>query len=1091
MAVLKYYLLTLVLMSLLLLQSCTSDENPNGKLFESISAQKSNVDFINNIVENQDINFYKHQYLYNGGGVGLGDINNDGLLDIYFTSTQGFDKLYINKGNFKFEDISEKAGINKFSGYKTGVNMIDIDQDGWLDIYVCRAGWTENIEEKRNLLFINNKNGTFTESAKKFGLDEPNHSIQSVFFDYDKDGDLDVFISNYPPFFDENMLKAIEKIKSPPLEYSDKLYRNEGGNKYTDVTVESGILNYGYGLGIVAADLNNDSWTDIYVTSDFAPRDHYFINMKDGTFKEALEENFAHCSYFAMGVDAVDIDNDQSLDLFVGEMLAEDNKRQKTNMASMDMERFRILSENGMYYQYMRNSFSINNGNGYFSDVAHFSGIDKSDWSWSCLFGDYDLDGDSDLLVANGWLKDTQDKDFGKRSNKLAEKQNNQLTYEDVNSLLKSTPIKNYAFQYEGDLKFKKVSDDWGFDYVGFSHGMATGDIDNDGDLDVVINNINSVATIYKNHANSDNFIGFDLEGKAGNSEGLNTKVTLHTSNGVQFKEFQTCRGFQSSLDPRIHFGLPKNTVVDSVVFVWNDDTYQKIISPKVGSYVTVKYKPGSKVELASKNTFFKANSTVSSVFDFPKEVIYDDYLDQVLIPHKLSQLGPALAVGDINGDKIDDIFVGGPAGLSSQIYLGNSSGFFDKISQKAFEKDKKYEDVEALFFDFDNDQDLDLYVGSGSSEFIKNPDLQKDRLYENNGKGEFSIVNNIPDSKSVTGTISAGDFDGDGDLDLFVGSRLIPGYYPKPADAFLLENRNGIFIDVTEGKAPFLKNIGLINSSQWTDINRDGKLDLIFAGEWTDLLVMKNNDGVFALETLLKETKIGWWNILEIKDLNNDGFLDIVAGNLGNNYKYQASDEAPFEIYSDDMDKNGKYDIVLGYNSNGTIFPVRGLQCSSEQIPDLKEKFHTYEDFGNSDLFKVYGDGLKGALHYSANCFKSGILWGNGKGEFEFQELPYQAQLFPVQAIEFVDIEKDGNLDIILSGNWYMAEIETPRADAGVGLILKNLGNKNFTGLSSSETGFFTPYDVRNMKKIATLEGNSIIVINNNRLPTIYNLEF
>lgn len=1056
----------------------SSSQASSGTVFDRLDTSSTGVDFSNTIVENSELNYYKYGYLYNGGGVALGDVNNDGLADIYLSSTQGFDKLYLNKGNFKFEDISESSGIGNYSGYKTGINMIDVNQDGWTDIYVCRSGWSRNSKDLRNLLFINQKDGTFLESAKEYGLDDDNNSIQSVFFDYDRDGDLDVFIANHPPYFGSLMVDIINRIKNPSEPMSDKFYRNDNG-KYTDVTKEAGLMNYGFGLGVVAADLNNDGWTDIYVTSDFEPRDLYYINQKDGTFKESLKDHFNHCSYFSMGIDVVDINNDKSLDLFVGEMLAEDNFRQKTNMAPMDMEKFAVMASNEMYFQYMRNSFSINNGLGDFYDIAHYAQVDQTDWSWSCVFGDYDLDGDEDLLVANGWLKDTQDKDTGKKANKLAKQNQKRITYDQLDQLLKSTPLENYAFENKGELKFLKVSSKWGFDHTGHSHGMAVGDLDNDGDLDVVTNNINEAASIYQNNTNGDNFIGFKLTGPNGNIEGLNAKLTLYSSNGVQYKEYVRVRGFQSCMQDFVHFGLAQNTTIDKLEVEWSDGNFQTVEGLTHGKYHNVSYIKSDNQKSDINAFAFEHKPYISFKHT---ESFFDDYKVQVLLPHLMSQLGPALSTADVNNDGLKDMFIGGAAGQSSQLLIQTKSGKFVNQTPNEFIEDKGYEDVEALFFDYNGDGLADLYVGSGSTEFIKNPNGNMDRLYQNLGNGKFKRANVLPLINSVCGTVSSSDFDGDGDLDLFVGSRIIPGQYPAPAPAYLLQNEGDRFIDVTKKLCPELVNSGLYNSSYWTDINNDGKIDLLLAGEWTNVKVLINKDDGFTLDNLNNQAALsGWWNHINVADLDGDGLQDIVLGNMGLNYKYEASGSEPFEVYSGDFNGDNKYDIVLGYYNDNSIYPVRGLQCSSEQIPDLKEKIHTYAEFGSANLFDIYGEVIKNALNYKADNFASGILWNQGNGQFNFEKLPYTTQFAPLQDTEITDINNDGKPDIIGVGNWFMSEIETPRADAGQGFILLNEGNRKWKSLPTNHSGFVANKDARQLESVSLPNGHLLLTVANN----------
>ena len=625
---------------------CKQDPIPekDQKLFTEIPVSKSGLTFTNTIVEDGNVNYFMYTYLYNGGGVGIVDINNDDLPDIYFTSTQGTDRLFLNKGDFEFEDISFSSGIGKYRGCKTGVSITDINNDGWADIYVCRGGWYGNANDRTNLLFINKKDNTFEESASKYGLADGSRSIQSIFFDYDKDGDLDMYLSTHPNVFRQSADQAIEKINNPNAEESDRFYINENG-RYVESGRKVGIFNHGWGLGVAAGDLNSDGWTDVYISNDFQAPDFYYMNNGDGTFTESLKEYFPHCSYFAMGNDLVDINGDTHLDLFVGEMLSEDNVRQKTNMAPMDIDLFRKLVGTGQHYQYMRNSFQLNNGNGHFSDIADYAGIAKTDWSWSSLFGDFDLDGDDDLLVVNGWLKDTQDKDFANRANAFAQQHNNQLTYEQTASFLKSTPLVNYAFEYQGNLKFAKASEKWGFDFKGHSNGMAYGDLDNDGDLDVVVNNMNSNALLYRNNANGD-FLKLRLEGSPQNRMGLNTKITLITNNGNQYKEFQTTRGFQSSCSRDVHFGLQPNTKIESVKIEWVNGKTQQLGELAVGKTHVIKYENANQTASAKPATSALFSDVAADAgLDFKhEEIFYDDYLVEVLLPHQLSQLGPALA---------------------------------------------------------------------------------------------------------------------------------------------------------------------------------------------------------------------------------------------------------------------------------------------------------------------------------------------------------------------------------------------------------------------------------------------------------------
>lgn len=1068
-------------------------EQSQEKVFEQLSVYNTGIDFNNRLVETPTMNFFTYQYLYNGGGVGIGDINNDGLADIYFTGTVANDKLYLNKGDMKFEDITVSAGIQQNNGLKTGVSMVDINADGFLDIYVSRSGWFENPLERANLFYINQGDNTFKESAQSYGLAETGNTVQSGFFDYDKDGDLDCYMANHPLFriWSEDWE---EFRKNPPDRFRDKLYKNNGDNTFTEVSIAAGINNFGHGLGLAIGDYNHDSWPDVYIANDFKAHDFYYINNGDGTFTESAKSNLSHVSYFAMGSDASDINNDGLLDLFVVEMLAEDNKRQKTNMAAMNPQKFWDLVKLGHHYQFMRNTLQLNNGKGSFSEIAYLSGLTNTDWSWAPLFADFDNDGFKDLAITNGYLRDTQDKDFNKKANKIIEEEG-VPAFTELASMMKSTRIKNYVFKNEGDFHFSNKSRDWGFDFAGFSNGMAYGDLDNDGDIDLVVNNFNDPASVYKNTTSekeSAHYLLIELEGPPQNTKGLGTKIKLYTDKGEQFQEFWVARGFQSSCDQRVHFGIEKGDRIRKIRIEWPDGKIQELKEAKINQILKVDYadantrnNPGTD-NTSSSLTYFRPAGPPNGYLFRHKENDYDDYEKEILLPHKQSQNGPKIAVGDINGDQLEDFYIGGAAGQSGMLIMQLNNMQFGSSSASIFQADAAHEDLGATFFDADSDGDQDLYVVSGGNEFDPNSALLQDRLYLNDGVGRFTPSKGLlPKMLCSGGTVAASDFDGDGDEDLFVGGRIIPGKYPYAPRSYVLRNEGGKFIDVTEEVAPELVNPGLITSAIWTDFNGDAKEDLIVVGEWTGILMFKNEGGTLTKvsQKYGMDKQTGWWNKIVAVDIDKDGDQDYVLGNLGLNYKYNASQEEPFEVYAHDFDENGSTDIVLGYYNDGAIYPVRGRQCSSEQMPMIAEKFKSYEDFGVADIKKVYGEKLNEALHLNAHNFASSILINENGENFTLKPLPSRAQFSPIFGIVASDFDQNGSIDLLLAGNLFQAEVETGRADAGRGLLLLGDGKGDFESVPQDELGLLAPLDVKDLAMLYTgpNKPRMILVANNN----------
>lgn len=1066
-------------------------------LFTQLDATNTGIGFENTITEDNNINFYRYQYMYNGGGVAIGDLDNDGLADVYFTGNMVGDKLYHNQGNLQFEDVTEDAGVGQHKGWKAGVNMVDVNNDGLLDIYVARSGWYTDASILKNLLYINQGDMEFEEQAAEYGLADAGHSVHSVFFDYDRDGDLDAYITNHPVAFNQTGAQRLQNMRNPSYEVRDRLYRNDGGT-FTDVSKAAGIWNYGHGLGLGVSDLNMDGWPDIYVANDFQSPDFYYVNNGDGTFTEQVKQLFGHTSYFAMGLDIGDINNDLLPDLFTVEMLAADNKRQKTNMAPMNPKLFWDMVDRGMGYQFMRNSMQVNNGNGTFSEAAWLTGLTNTDWSWGPLLADFDNDGDRDLIVTNGYLHDTQDKDYVSKAKEItASKKGGLPTWTELEPHLKSTRIPNFAFRNDGDFAFADVSNDWGFNFAGFSNGVAYGDLDNDGDLDLVVNNINDPALVYRNNssdAQKNSTVRVRLRGPKGNPFGIGTKLTLTSKQNKQYQEFQVVRGFEGSMEYIAHFGLVQGDEPLALTAEWPDGSQQTITGLKTGGVLEVSHsnaQPVGAPEQAPKPLFAQIGSDENGSLFAHAETVYDDYATEILLPHKQSQYGPAIATGDFNGDGNDDFYVCGAAGQPGVLYQIGDGMQLSTISSPTWQADQAYEDVAAEFFDADGDRDLDLYVVSGSNEFGEGSEWLTDRLYINNN-GNFVRANNAlsTDMRTFGGCVKAGDYDGDGDQDLFVGGHVVAGKYPYAPRSYVLNNNGGTFTDVTEKVCPALLKPGMVNDALWTDFNHDGQTDLLVVGEWMPISFYQNTAGTLENVTAAMgadKTTGWWWRIIEA-DLNGDGTNEYIAGNLGQNYKYQAKEGEPFHVYCDDFDENGTFDIVLGYYNDGTCFPVRGRQCSSDQMPFIKKKFPTYEAFGEASINEVYGNALDESLHHEAQTFASSVLSFNGTS-YDCTALPREAQFAPSMGLVAGHFNGDSHTDVLMAGNLFVSEVETGRADAGIGLLLTGNGTGSLEAMNVVESGFFAPGDVRDIQllNLANTPIQLVLVARNNGPVSIF----
>ena len=1056
--------------------------------FALVDEAHTGITFKNEVPIYAKMNVLLSQYHYNGGGVSVGDINNDGLPDVFFVSNFGPDALYLNKGNFQFEDITDKAGVKGFMSWETGSNFFDINNDGYLDLLVSRSGLAPGTPSS-NLIYINNGDLTFSEKATDFGISDSDNSTQTAVIDYDRDGDLDLFVLNHNVNritsynFESNNLIRYPKV-------GDRLYRNDGG-KYTDVTLSAGIIGkeISYGLGVMVGDINEDGWPDIYVCNDFGEKDYLYVNKGDGTFEEKIDQWIDHISYYSMGGDLADYNNDGRLDLFVLDMTAQDNFRQKANMNDMNPDKFWFLVEQGMHYQYMVNTLQLNNGNGSFSEIANLAGIAFTDWSWAPLVVDFNNDGLKDLYVTNGYRVDISNKDFRdwykKWEQDLASSSLSEEDYakefEKVFSKMESNPIPNYMFLNNGDLTFEDVSKEFGMDQPSFSNGAAYGDLDGDGDLDLVVNNLDQTAFIYENNASeSANYLRLKLNGPKNNRMGIGTKIWLTADEKTQFQEFYVSRGFQSSVEPVIHFGLGNSELIEELKIKWPDGKQQILKDISSNQLLLVDYSSAKEgVSDQSKPlTLVKDISKESGLIFKHQENTFNDFDREILLPHKLSSLGPAQSTGDLNGDGLADVFIGGAKDQPGTLFLQLQDGTFEKITAEALDKDAAYEDVGALFFDFDGDSDLDLYVVSGGNEYPKNSEMYQDRLYINTEGGK--LINSeevLPKNHTSGGVVAASDFDQDGDLDLFVGGRQIPGEYPRAANSYLLRNEGSQkFVDVTNDLAKEFVQLGMVTDASWTDMDKDGDLDLVVVGHWMSPCIFINEKGTLKNRTQAfgLQEMIGWWNTLSIEDFDQDGDPDFIMGNLGLNIKYKASPQEPFEVFLDDFDDNGSFDLVLGYYNVGNLFPVRGRSCSAQQVPSLANTFPTFNAFASATLTEIYGDeNLQKALHYEATSFEHVYLENQGQETLVVKKLPAYAQTAPINDIAILDLNGDGLLDVLAGGNLYDTEVETTRIDAGKGLVILNEGEGVFRALDPGLSGFYIPGKVRNISTI-TLADNS-----------------
>ena len=1051
-----------------------------------LSASETGISFSNNLTEDPSFHYFIYTYAYHGGGVAVGDINGDDLPDIYFTANQLPNKLYLNKGDLKFEDITESAGVEGNSGWTTGTSMVDVNADGLLDIYVCMSGMDQDPATRMNLLYINNGDATFTEQAQQFGLAGSSHSTMAYFADLDGDSDLDMYEVNHRIDWSMNTKVIVDPRFVPGPHETDRLYINNGSEKFEDRTESAGVKNKAWGLSAAIADMNLDGKNDIYVANDFLEPDFLYLNNGDATFSEKNTEITKHISFYGMGSDWADFNNDALPDLCVLDMTPADHKRSKQNMASMFPEQFYGMVELGWHHQYMTNTLQMNNGNGSYSEVGHLAGIDRTDWSWAPLFVDIDNDGWKDLFVTNGIKRDVTNNDFKVKIQEVIREKGTTLDFQTIMNLVPQFVSDNLVFQNGQNLEFKIVNEDWNYNHKIISTGTAYADLDGDGDMDLITNNLDAPASIIENTSNDEgasNYVQFQLIGGEKNPFAIGSKVTIETNEGIQYQELFHGRGFQSSGEPLIHFGLGKSKV-NSVKIEWYDGTITELVKPKINQKILVsKTDSKQKPERIPEATLFKDVGVEIGLNHQYIENDFDDFHNESLLPHRQSQQGPGLAVGDVNGDGFEDVFIGGSVGQDAVLFM-QSDGKFNRARSQPWIKYRQSEIIGAHFFDTDGDDDEDLYLACGGTEFPDGHPSYLDHLYLNDGSGNFQEVENaIPKKAISTKVVRSADIDLDGDLDLFVGGRNVPGAYPTAPESSILINENGTFKNATSDWNNEISSIGMVTDAQFADLDNDGKTDLIICGEWMPIQFYRNTGSTFENVTneVSDSNQKGWWYSLTLDDIDNDGDLDIVAGNLGLNNKFHPSPEKPLEIYMSDFDDNGTNDIVLAKHSQNQCLPIRGRECSSSQMPFLKKKFPTFSQFANADLNSLYGEEkLERAIHLQATEFRSMILT-NEDGKFRFQALPNLAQIAPINGSIIMDINSDGHKDIISAGNMFGAEVETSRYDAGIGSVLLGDGKMNFRPAPVSKSGFYAPNNVKSLESIQLQNGKTGLIVGNN----------
>lgn len=1090
---------------------CKNKQDANA-LFEQISPEKSGVQFFNKVENTEDFNIFSYRNFYNGGGAAIGDVNNDGLSDIYFTSNMGENKLFLNKGNFEFEDISARAGVVGNGTWSTGVVLVDINADGLLDIYVCNAGYDRD-KKPVNELFINQgvQNGipVFVEKAAEYGLNEAGYTTHAAFFDYDLDGDLDCYILNNS-FMPVNTLNYSNNREMYAQDWpvrdflkggGDKLLRNDDG-KFVDVSKSAGIFGslIGFGLGITVGDVNGDLWPDLYVSNDFFERDYLYINQKDGTFKEEIEKWVSHMSHASMGADMADINNDGYPEIFTTEMLPGDETRLKTTTLFENYNIYQLKQERGFYHQYMQNCLQLNNKDKTFSEIAFFSGVAATDWSWGALMFDMDNDGYRDIYVCNGIYKDVTDQDFiDFFADEVVQKMALTGQKEQINEVLNkmpSNPLLNKVFRNTGDLTFEDAGEKWGFTTPSFSNGAAYGDLDNDGDLDVVINNVNQDAFLYKNHSkeqNKNHHLTIQLKGKGQNTFAIGAQVSVYQ--GAEHKQFQLIpsRGFQSSVDYKMVFGLGQNARVDSLVVIWPDRTKTLQINPAIDTTMLISWenasqvKAGSLFELQTEALFVRE---IPAVFEKHRENNFIDFYQENLIYRMLSREGPKAAVADVNGDQREDVFIGGASGQGGQLYLQTPGGSFTRSDRNTFDRDSLYEDTASLFFDADGDGDQDLFVGSGGNEQPPNSRFMINRMYFNDGKGHFTLNERaLPLNGFNTAVALAYDFNADGHQDLFVASRSVPGQYGIPPRHFLYQNDGkGNFRDVSKSVTPDLQRLGMVTDAIMANVAGDASPELIIVGEWRNPIIFEIKNGHFTSLTSNLNDYSGWWNTVQADDVDGDGDMDLIMGNRGENFYFTGSQEQPSKLWISDFDQNGTVEKIITRRINGKDLPIAMKKELTGQIPSLKKQNLKHVDYAQKSIQELFSpDVMKKAIAMPGSYFQSAVALNDGNGQFRMIPLPKEVQFSCVCDIWCGDLNGDGKNDLIMAGNDAGFMPQFSKLDASFGHVLLNRGDGTYERIENRNSGFSIRGDVKSLRAIQIKGKKHLLATMNGQAPRLF----